>query len=226
MRKHLLVAVAFGLQPAIDAFVPGLGDSNPMFRSASCSSGGSTRVIPWSRGGIVLAAKKKGGKPKGGTATGRKPQQKQEAKQKQEQRFDAVTRQYMFTMLKVTKKAPGGKEILKDVSLSFYPGAKIGVVGLNGAGKSTLLRIMSGEDEDIDGTARPLPGASIGFLKQEPELTGTTVTEAIEPALAKSRAILENFGELSAKLAEPLSDDEMAAATHASLYRCIEIGQP
>ena len=212
MRKHLLVAVALGLQPAIDAFVPGLGDSNPMFRSASCSSGGSMRVIPWSRGGIVLAAKKKGGKPKGGTATGRKPQQKQEAKQKQEQRFDAVTRQYMFTMLKVTKKAPGGKEILKDVSLSFYPGAKIGVVGLNGAGKSTLLRIMSGEDEDIDGTARPLPGASIGFLKQEPELTGTTVTEAIEPALAKSRAILENFGELSAKLAEPLSDDEMAAA--------------
>merc|ERR1712185_210501 len=114
-------------------------------------------------------------------------------------------------MLKVTKKAPNGKEVLKDVSLSFYPGAKIGVVGLNGAGKSTLLRIMSGEDAEIDGTARPLPGASIGFLKQEPELVGATVTEAIEPALEKSRAIIEEFGELSAKLAEPLSDEEMAA---------------
>jgi ATPase subunit of ABC transporter with duplicated ATPase domains len=100
----------------------------------------------------------------------------------------------------VSKKAPSGKDILKDVSISFYPGAKIGVVGLNGAGKSTLLRIMSGEDQEIDGQARPLPSASIGFLKQEPELDGETVADAIEPALAKARHTLEQFGELSAKL--------------------------
>ena len=73
---------------------------------------------------------------------------------------------------------------------------------LYSTGKSTLLRIMSGEDTEIDGLARPLPGASIGFLKQEPELEGSTVEEAIEPALAKARKVLEDFGELSAKLGE------------------------
>jgi len=117
----------------------------------------------------------------------------------------------MFTMTKVSKKAPGGKDILKDVSISFYPGAKIGVVGTNGSGKSTLLKIMSGEDTEIDGLARPLPGASIGFLKQEPELEGKTVADAIEVALVKARGKLGEFNELSVKLGEDLSPDEMQA---------------
>lgn len=137
-------------------------------------------------------------------------QVKQESAAKQEQRFDAATRQFMFTMTRVSKKAPTGKDILKDVSLSFFPGAKIGVVGANGSGKSTLLKIMAGEDKEIDGIARPLPGASIGFLKQEPELTGITVADAIEPALAKARATLETFNELTVKMMEGLSDAESA----------------
>ena len=97
------------------------------------------------------------------------------------------------------------------MSLSFFPGAKIGVVGLNGAGKSTLLRIMAGDDKEFDGTARPLPSASVGFLQQEPELVGATVEEAIEPALEKGRAVLARYDELSMKLAEPMEDDEMTA---------------
>jgi len=167
------------------------------------------RVLSLRSSSSLLMAKK--GKGKGGySPPGRKGQVEQESKAKQEQRFDAATRQFMFTMTKVSKKAPSGKDILKDVYLSFYPGAKIGVVGLNGSGKSTLLRIMSGEDTEIEGTAKPLPGASIGFLKQEPELEGLTVGDAIEPALVKARASLEAFNELSVKLGEDLSDDEMA----------------
>ncbi len=78
--------------------------------------------------------------------------------------------QYIYTMHRVSKIVPPKREILRDISLSFFPGAKIGVLGLNGSGKSTLLRIMAGVDKDFEGEARPQPGTKIGFLSQEPEL--------------------------------------------------------
>ena len=102
------------------------------------------------------------------------------------------------------------KTILKDIYLSFYPGAKIGVVGLNGSGKSTLLKIMAGVDQEFDGTARPLPGASIGYLPQEPELPFETVQECVDEAVRPSQAIIDEFNKLSMKLADPdLTDEEM-----------------
>jgi ABC-type uncharacterized transport system fused permease/ATPase subunit len=198
MKHHHLLLVLFGGIVA-DAWSP------------------SARVFVSSRrnGWVSAKTNNDGGK----SSKGRKQQQKvQESTAKQQQRFDAATRQFMFTMTKVSKRAPSGKELLKEVSLSFYPGAKIGVVGANGSGKSTLLRIMAGVDKDIEGLARPLPGASIGFLEQEPSLEGKTVAEAIDPAVAKAKAILEAFNMLSTKLGDDLSADEMAR-TLADLER-------
>ncbi|KAL7571559.1 hypothetical protein ACA910_020975 [Epithemia clementina (nom. ined.)] len=116
----------------------------------------------------------------------------------------------MFTLVGLTKVLPDkSKTILKNINLSFYPGAKIGVVGLNGSGKSTLLKIMAGLDTEYDGLARPLPGASIGYLAQEPELTHETVQECIDDAVQSSQAILDEYTKLSMKLADPdLSADE------------------
>ena len=95
--------------------------------------------------------------------------------------------QFVYTMNRVGKIVPPKREILKDISLSFFPGAKIGVLGLNGAGKSTLLRIMAGMDTEINGEARPQPGIKIGYLPQEPELEETlTVRENVEKAFRKS----------------------------------------
>jgi len=136
-------------------------------------------------------------------------QPKQEKKKVQEERFDAATRQYMFTLAGLTKKTPDAQRtILDGVDLCFFPGAKIGVVGQNGAGKSTLLKIMAGVDDAFDGTARPAPGASVGYLAQEPTLEGETVDDAIAPAIAKSRAILDKFNDLSATLGD-LEGDAM-----------------
>ena len=136
------------------------------------------------------------------------PQVKQSV---QDARFDAMTRQFMFTLVGLTKRLPDkSKNILQDIHLSFYPGAKIGVVGLNGSGKSTLLKIMAGLDTEFDGTARPLPGASIGYLSQEPELTAETVQECIDQAVASSQAILDEFQTISMKLGDPdLTPEEM-----------------
>jgi len=93
--------------------------------------------------------------------------------------------QYIFTMDKVGKVVPPKKQILKDISLSFFPGAKIGVLGLNGSGKSTLLRIMAGIDKDYLGEARPHPGINIGYLPQEPELDpDKNVREIVEESLS------------------------------------------
>src|SRR5690554_4762542 len=93
--------------------------------------------------------------------------------------------QYVFTMNRVGKVVPPKKQILKDISLSFFPGAKIGVLGLNGAGKSTLLRIMAGVDKEYEGEARPMPGINIGYLPQEPQLDDNkTVREIVEEAVA------------------------------------------
>ena len=102
------------------------------------------------------------------------------------------------------------KEVLKDICLSFYPGAKIGVLGDNGAGKSTLLRILAGEDTDFMGTVRPAKGTKIGYFPQEPRLDPEkTVGECMEEAVAESRAILDRFNELSMQLGENMSPDEM-----------------
>lgn len=99
--------------------------------------------------------------------------------------------------------------ILNGVDLAFYPGAKIGVVGSNGSGKSSLLKIMAGIDNDFDGVARPKPGAKIGYLAQEPVLDGLTVKDCIDPAVASSRAVLDDYNELSVKLGETMDDEEM-----------------
>lgn len=120
--------------------------------------------------------------------------------------------QYIYTMNRVGKVVPPKREILKDISLSFYPGAKIGVLGLNGSGKSTLLRIMAGVDKDIIGEARPQPGINIGYLSQEPQLDpNKDVRGNVEDGIAETKALVDRFNDISMKFAEPMSDDEMNA---------------
>ena len=117
--------------------------------------------------------------------------------------------QYIFT-IEGLSKAHAKKEVLRDIWLSFYPGAKIGVLGGNGAGKSTLLRIMAGVDKDFHGTARPAAGATIGYVSQEPTLDPTKdVLGNVEVAVAKIRGLLRRFDEINARLAEPIEPDEM-----------------
>ena len=118
--------------------------------------------------------------------------------------------QYVYTMNRVGKIIPPKRFILKDISLSFFPGAKIGVLGLNGSGKSTLLRIMAGVDKDFEGEARPQPGIRIGFLPQEPDLpAGRSVRQVVEEGLGEMMQLVKRYNEISEKFAEPLEDDEM-----------------
>ncbi len=118
-------------------------------------------------------------------------------------------KQYIFTVDHVTKKH-GPREVLKDVFLAFYPGAKIGVLGRNGSGKSTLLRIMAGEDEEFDGEARLTDGFTRGYLSQEPQLNPEKdVWGNVEEAVAERRALLTRYEAISLQLAEPLDDDKM-----------------
>ncbi len=118
--------------------------------------------------------------------------------------------QYVYTMNHVGKVVPPKREILKDISLSFFPGAKIGVLGLNGAGKSTLLRIMAGVDTEFNGEARPQPGIRIGYLSQEPELnTEKDVRGNVEEGMGDTIELLERFNAISDRFAEPMTDDEM-----------------
>ena len=120
--------------------------------------------------------------------------------------------QYVYTMNHVGKVVPPKREILKDISLSFFPGAKIGVLGLNGAGKSTLLRIMAGLDTEIHGEARAQKGIRVGFLPQEPELDpGKDVRGNVEEGVAEMLELLTRFEAVSAKFAEPMDDDAMNA---------------
>jgi len=120
--------------------------------------------------------------------------------------------QYIYTMNRVAKMVPPKRFIIKDISLSFFPGAKIGVLGLNGAGKSTLLRIMAGLDKEFDGEARPQPGINIGYLPQEPELDpDKDVRGNVEDGVAGTKALVDRFNEISDRFAEPMSDDEMSA---------------
>jgi ATP-binding cassette ChvD family protein len=120
--------------------------------------------------------------------------------------------QYIYTMNRVAKVVPPKRFIIRDISLSFFPGAKIGVLGLNGAGKSTVLRIMAGLDTEFEGEARPQPGIKVGYLPQEPELNpDKDVRGNVEEGVAESIALVDRFNEISMKFAEPMSDDEMNA---------------
>ena len=134
--------------------------------------------------------------------------------------------QFIYTMIGVSKIVPPNRTIIKDISLSFYPGAKIGLLGLNGAGKSTVLRIMAGADPDFEGEARPQPGIRIGYLPQEPELDNSkTVREVVEEGVAEVRDLLTRFDEISMKFAEPMDDATMNAllAEQAELQEAIEV---
>lgn len=118
--------------------------------------------------------------------------------------------QYVYTMQRLGKVWPGGKEVLRDVSLSFLPGAKIGVLGLNGSGKSTLLKIMAGIETDFSGEAWPADGIKIGYLAQEPELDeSANVTENILSGMGEAKQLVDRFNEVSGRFSEELTDDEM-----------------
>lgn len=120
--------------------------------------------------------------------------------------------QYVFVMQNLTKVFPGGKELFKDITLSFLPGAKIGVLGVNGAGKSTLLKIMAGVDKEFNGQAFVADGAKVGYLEQEPKLDPhKNVMENVMDGLSETRDLLQEFEVVSAKFAEPMSDEEMNA---------------
>lgn len=120
--------------------------------------------------------------------------------------------QYIYVMQNSSKVFPGGKELFKNISLSFFPGAKIGVLGVNGAGKSTLLKIMAGVDKEFNGEAWAAEGVKVGYLEQEPKLDSSkNVMENVMDGLGETVALLKRFEEVSMKFAEPMSDDEMNA---------------
>ncbi len=130
--------------------------------------------------------------------------------------------QYVFTMNRVGKIVPPKRQILKDISLSFFPGAKIGVLGLNGAGKSTLLKIMAGVDTDIEGEALPMPGIKIGYLPQEPQLNPEhTVREAVEEGMSEVLEAQKRLDEVYAAYADPEADFDALAAEQAKLEAII-----
>lgn len=131
--------------------------------------------------------------------------------------------QFVYTMHRVGKVVPPKRHILKNISLSFFPGAKIGVLGLNGAGKSTLLRIMAGLDKDIEGEARPQPGIKIGYLPQEPQLNPEhTVRESIEEAVSEVVNALKRLDEVYALYADPDADFDKLAAEQGRLEEIIQ----
>ncbi|HDY7654859.1 TPA: energy-dependent translational throttle protein EttA [Vibrio vulnificus] len=131
--------------------------------------------------------------------------------------------EYVYTMSRVSKIVPPKRQILKDISLSFFPGAKIGVLGLNGSGKSTLLRIMAGLDTDIDGEARPQPGLKVGYLPQEPVLDESkTVREVVEEAVADVAGALKRLDEVYAAYADPDADFDVLAKEQGELEALIQ----
>lgn len=130
--------------------------------------------------------------------------------------------QYVYTMHRVGKVVPPKRQILRDISLSFFPGAKIGVLGLNGSGKSTLLKIMAGVDKEIEGEAVPMPGLNIGYLEQEPKLNPEhTVREAVEEGLGAVMSAKKRLDEVYAAYAEPDADFDKLAAEQAELEAII-----
>ncbi len=136
-----------------------------------------------------------------------------------------ASNQYVYVMKGLSKAYPGGKQVLKDIWLSFYPGAKIGVLGLNGSGKSSLLRIMAGEDKSYTGETWAAEGIKVGYLPQEPQLDETkTVGENVLDGVAETTALVERFNEVSMRFGEDLTDDEMNAliAEQAELQEKID----
>jgi sulfate-transporting ATPase len=130
--------------------------------------------------------------------------------------------QYVYTMIRVSKVVPPKREIIKNISLSFHPGAKIGLLGLNGAGKSTVLKIMAGIDKDYEGEATPMPGIRIGYLPQEPQLEpGHTVREAVEEGLGEVFAAKKRLDEVYAEYAEPDADFDKLAAEQEKLEKLL-----
>jgi sulfate-transporting ATPase len=133
--------------------------------------------------------------------------------------------QYVYTMRRVSKTVPPQRQILKDISLSFFPGAKIGVLGLNGSGKSTLLRIMAGEDKNYDGEAVPMPNMRVGFLPQEPQLDpAKTVRECVEEGLGDILAAKQRLDEVYAAYAEPDADFDKLAEEQAKYEAIVAAG--
>jgi len=130
--------------------------------------------------------------------------------------------QYVYTMIRVGKTVPPKRQILKNISLSFYPGAKIGLLGLNGAGKSTVLKIMAGLDKDYEGDATPMPGIRIGYLPQEPQLEpGHTVREAVEEGLGEVFDAKKRLDQVYAAYAEPDADFDKLAAEQEKLEKIL-----
>ena len=130
--------------------------------------------------------------------------------------------QYVYTMIRVSKVVPPKREIIKNISLSFHPGAKIGLLGLNGAGKSTVLKIMAGIDKEYEGQATPMPGIRIGYLPQEPQLEpGHTVREAVEEGLGEVFTAKKRLDEVYAAYAEPDADFEKLAAEQEKLEKLL-----
>ena len=131
--------------------------------------------------------------------------------------------QYVFTMHRLSKVVPPKREILKNISLSFYPGAKIGVLGLNGSGKSTLLKIMAGVDTEFDGEARPMPELNIGYLPQEPQLDpNKTVREVVEEAVSVIKDAQARLDQVYAEYADPDADFDKLAAEQAKLESILQ----
>ena len=121
-----------------------------------------------------------------------------------------ASNQYIYVMKGLTKVYPGKREVFKDIWLSFYPGAKIGIIGVNGSGKSTLMKIMAGIDTEFNGEAWAAQGTTVGYLAQEPDLNpDLTVEQNVLEALADTKALLDRFETVSARFAEPMSDEEM-----------------
>src|SRR5512142_644501 len=130
--------------------------------------------------------------------------------------------QYVYTMIRVGKVVPPKRQILKNISLSFHPGAKIGLLGLNGAGKSTVLKIMAGIDKDYEGEATPMPGIRVGYLAQEPQLEpGHTVREAVEEGLGDVFAAKKRLDQVYAAYAEPDADFDKLAAEQEKLEKIL-----
>ena len=135
----------------------------------------------------------------------------------------AMSAQYIFTMHKVGRYYPPDRDVLTDISLSFYPGAKIGVLGANGSGKSSLLRIMAGVDQDFTGEARLTPGFSVGLLEQEPQLDESKdVMGNVMDGLGETASLLGRYDEVLAKWADPDADYDKLGEEQADLERKIE----
>lgn len=165
---------------------------------------------------LAKSKKKGGGKKKGkGSASRSANAERGTAPPRQHANsIDTNRREYIYQMSDVNKTLRGGKQILKNINLSYFPGVKIGVVGENGSGKSSLLKIMAGIDTEYDGIAAPQAGIKVGYLAQEPDLECDTVDENINLAVSETRAWLSRYSELGAKIGEEgLSDEEREKVT-------------